>query len=338
MSWVEEVLAARAVWQRAPSAHNTQPWVLTPDADRLVLSWDPDRELVVADPTRRDLWLSLGALVEAIAITEAGAGRQLDVDWQIDAHHHRAAVLTDGGPGSASDDSFAGQQFSTDELLRRRTARGPYAATPVAESTVDDIAVAARLASTGLGLALVPAPLVEVLLPASDRWSYSSPAQVAELRGWLRLDRNHPAHRRDGLSYEALAMTALQARALRTALSPKGWAILRRLGGPALLAAAGGIDGLGTVVALHTTRDAAADPVHVAESGRALLRVWLAAGRHGLSAHPLSQLIDAPATAEKLHAALPGRDRFALNVFRIGVPKRVLPPSSRLTRFNQATG
>ena len=60
MSWAEEVLARREVWGRAPSAHNTQPWVVTVEAggageSSLTVGWDEARHLVQGDATRRDL-------------------------------------------------------------------------------------------------------------------------------------------------------------------------------------------------------------------------------------------------------------------------------------------
>ena len=40
---------------RAPSAHNTQPWVVTYAPDRIELRFNPERALPAGDPTRRDL-------------------------------------------------------------------------------------------------------------------------------------------------------------------------------------------------------------------------------------------------------------------------------------------
>ena len=90
-SWIEDLHAAHETWGRAPSAHNTQPGIVRPDGDSVVIDWDPARELVIADPTRRDLWLSLGALAECLVIAAGDLGHTLGVDWQVDARRHRAA-------------------------------------------------------------------------------------------------------------------------------------------------------------------------------------------------------------------------------------------------------
>lgn len=316
MSWVNDVLAAREVWERAPSAHNTQPARLTAEGDRLVLGWDPQCELTVADPSRRDLWLSLGAFAESVFIAASETRHALEMSWTIDTRQQVAGILARVGPSSGAG------PFGAADLLARRTARGPYAAPPPNANEL--AALLDSPLSEDVHLSLLPPALLEVLLPEADRWSFSTPAQVEELRRWLRLDRKHPAYTEDGLTFEALAMSDIQARALWIALSPTGWRALSRLGGPSLLAAAGRLDGIGSVVALHTSAAAATEPAAVAEAGRALLRTWLAAGRVGLSVHPLSQLIDCPTTAEKVYAALPGSDRRALSVFRIGRP--IHPP------------
>ena len=64
----------------------------------------------------------------------------------------------------------------------------------------------------------------------------------------------------------------------------------------------------------------------VAAGGR-LLRTWLALARHGLAVHPLSQLIDCPATAARLAERV---GAVPLAVFRVGRPVREPVRSARL--------
>ena len=52
-------------------------------------------------------------------------------------------------------------------------------------------------------------------------------------------------------------------------------------------------------------------------AGRRLLRTWLTLARHGLAVHPLSQLVDCPATASRLAERVGGEP---LAVFRVGRP------------------
>jgi len=328
--WTEQVLATEATFRRAPSAHNTQPATLFADGETLVGGWDPARELLVADPTRRDLWLSLGAFVESVRIAAADAGLGVGVVWDVDARAHRVARLveTDARPLPGG--------FTAEDLRARRTARGPYTEPFAGAATVGDVGVGAALGDQAR-LSVVARALIDELLPVADRWSYGSPAQVAELRRWLRLDAGDPRYRVDGLTDEALALTPVQARLVKTALSPRVWPALRRLGGPSLLASASRISGRGPVVALHVAATDTQSPHRVCAHGGALLRTWLAAQRQGLHVHPLSQLVDCPATAVTLHEAVsvPDDDRQILSIFRIGRPAGQPVESARTTGSRQ---
>ncbi len=330
-TWTGWVLDLEPTFRRAPSAHNTQPATLFIDGAALVVGWDPDRELTVADPTRRDLWLSVGAFVESIAIAAADAGLGVAVEWDVDTRAHRVARLVEAEPRRVAGGFTAG------DLRARRTARGPYAEPFVGAVALAEVAAGAGAAGD-VRVDVLGAHLVDELLPSADRWVHGSPAQVAELRRWLRLDRSEPRYRVDGLTDEALALTPLQARVLGAALSPKVWPGLRRVGGPRLLALSSRNAGRGTVVALHVPAPDAGVPERVAERGRALLRTWLAAQRHGLHVHPLSQLIDSPRTAPRLDdgVSAPDDERRVLSVFRIGRPTTDPVCSARIPVSSQA--
>ncbi|MFC7484040.1 hypothetical protein ACFQX7_33960 [Luedemannella flava] len=83
--WVSALRGREAVFRRAPSAHNTQPWVVRYGTDEVAVHWDPARALPDSDPTGRDLFLSLGAFVEACLITAADAGLPVSVEVDVDA-------------------------------------------------------------------------------------------------------------------------------------------------------------------------------------------------------------------------------------------------------------
>ena len=59
---------------RAPSVHNTQPWRWRVHGDRVDLFADYRRQLVYADPVRRDLLVSCGAALHHLQVVCAGLG------------------------------------------------------------------------------------------------------------------------------------------------------------------------------------------------------------------------------------------------------------------------
>lgn len=342
MTWLDDVLAQLQTIARAPSAHNTQPATVTVDDDSLVIGWDFGRELVVGDPSRRDLWLSLGAFVESIVIVAAELGHGIDVLPEVDARAGTAVRLVRACPAS--------HPFTVADLIARQCARGPYREPWVGEAQLRDITDLAGFSSSpscsgsGAGpegaLTVLAPDLVDSLLPAAERWSWTPPALVAETKSWLRLDPQDPRYTQDGLSDAALALTSIQAKALRIALSGAAWSALRHVGGPRLLAASSAISGLGTVVAHSAPAAQATSPQDTIAHGQTMLRLWLAASRFGLAVHPLSVLIDSPASAPQLRAAVNATVRHThggsgpsehdvLTVFRVGTPVRAPRRSAR---------
>jgi hypothetical protein len=180
----------------------------------------------------------------------------------------------------------------------------------------------AVLAELEPGVVHLPSRDLAADLAVADRWMFGTPKVARELREWLRLDPGDPRYHRDGLTDRALVLSRAEARLLAAAL--RAYPVTRRLGLPALLAASG--RGLlrydGSVLIL--TGGPGADPLR---AGRRLLRTWLTLARQGLAVHPLSQLIDCPATAGRL-AARTGDTPLA--VFRAGSPLAEPVRSARL--------
>ncbi|MEV4288101.1 hypothetical protein AB0K40_21520 [Nonomuraea bangladeshensis] len=303
---MNELRALEPDFWRAPSAHNTQPWTLTYEDDRVTVGWDPDRALPVSDPTGRDLRLGLGAFVECCLIVCASAG--LPVAFAADPGPLRVGHLV-RAPGTYA------TPFTTADVRARGANRGEYHPGRLPDELV-----------TGLtGMRRVPCRDLADLLHAADLHQYGSPEVTRELRQWLRLTRRHRRYLLDGLSDRALRLTRLEAVALRASLAL--YPALRPLGLPRVLAGAsrGLLDHDGDVLVLVGP---AGDEV---EQGRLLLRHWLTLSAAGYATHPLSQIIDSPGTRRELAARLDVADPSSLlHIARVGRPRSPASPSSRL--------
>ena len=269
---------------------------------------DPARSLPVSDPTGRDLELGLGAFVESCLVVAADAG--LAVDAVSDGP--RAVRLV-------AADAVYRTVFTAADLDGRRVARGSYVPGPVPQDVLADLEP---------GLVHLPARELAADLAAADRWMFGTRGSVDELREWLRLRPGHPRYDRDGLTDRALALSRVEARLLDAAL--RSLAVTRRLGVPALLAASGRglLRGDGSVLVL--TGLAGDDRV---ATGRRLLRTWLVLARQGFAVHPLSQLLDCPATEARLRQRVRaggGGEVEPLAVFRAGRPLTEPARSARL--------
>jgi nitroreductase len=289
---LRELRRLEPLFWRAPSAHNTQPWLLEYSEHRVALDVDPARHLAAGDPTRRDLMLGLGAFVETVLVVAAAEGIGLELAGD-------AFV-----PGAVYETPFTAADVS-----RRQTSRLPYDG-PLADADLE--AVRAHLGPSERVHALAASELVEVFLVA-DRHVYESPPVVAELRRWLRLSKRDPDYTRDGLTYEALCLSAVEARVLGLLLRPGPMRVCRMLRlHRALAASSARVLREETVIILESDGD-------VREAGRALMRVWLELARRGLYTHPLSQILDCAQTESELARRLGiAGPRRLLSVFRAG--------------------
>lgn len=304
---------------RAPSAHNTQPWVLRYLESSVEIGWDPACALPAADPTGRDLRLSLGAFVETCLIVCADAGLAVGFRPGLSEPDHRIGELV------AAPEPYA-TPFTTEDVRRRGSGRADYQ-----PGRLDDGLLGELEKEAGDGqLRRLPCRELAGPLYDADRHMFGDPPTVRELAQWLRLTPRHPGYERDGLTDKALALSRIEALGLRLVLARRVHPLLRPLGLPRMLAASsrGLLDYDGDVLVLIAPPRCGPD--QQVEMGRALMRQWLILSRNGYATHPLSQIIDAAPTRQALAAALGSVDpNRLLNVARVGRPTTTPARSSR---------
>ncbi|HEX7310891.1 MAG TPA: hypothetical protein VF232_06900 [Gaiellaceae bacterium] len=289
---------------RAPSAHNTQPWVLAYERDRIALGFDPARHLALGDPTRRDLMLGLGAFVETVLVSCASEG--------VPVRFAASRANDDVGEFVTSDRVYT-TPFTLDDVDRRRTSRLRYEPGRVPAAI---LTAAQRHLGTGERLHELQARDVWPLFVIADRHMYESEATIGELRRWLRLSKRHPDYQRDGLTYECLDLSRLEARTVAILLRPSIYRLVRatRLHRALTATSKGLFDVDGSVLVLE--RDV---PGEILDSGRSLMRVWLELSAAGFYTHPLSQIIDYEVTEREIGRRLDlSKEQRVLSIFRVG--------------------
>jgi nitroreductase len=304
----QQMEAVLAVAARAPSAHNTQPWIVRAAPDRITVRADPARWLRHGDPSKRDLHLSLGAFIEALRIAFAASGVRAEPTAEP------GGVLT-LRPG----DSATPEQREALSLVRRRqSSRLPYSPR---EPDADALAALERAArASGLDLHLMTRAAPE--RRDVDGWHYAAAREswldvraVTEMRNWLRIDPQGTLRPEDGLSSHCLALGWSETAALAALARPSLWRAAAAVYLAPVLAAR---------LAAAETRVFTAAPLAVVlvapaaagGFGGALLRCWLAATRLGLAMVPASALLDRRAweLGRRLGVA-PGR---LVAAFRLG--------------------
>ena len=306
MPWVDDLVALEPVARRAPSVLNTQPVVLRRAVDRLEVGWDPRRTLPILDPDGDQLFLSLGAFIEALRMAAGDAGIGVSVEYAVDVARHRFASLR---PGPVTRPSF-----SADEVRNRVSGAGRFAEPFPSLHEIDQVATSAGL-PTGMSVLAWEPAVAAPLAERAHRWLFGTPEPRRELRDWVRPGAD------DGIEPEALGLPAWRARLFLASRGVWDDAASDLLGGHPR--------GLGTLAAVLDA-DPAGGPRRLGVLGAGLLRLILQAARHGLRVQQLPHLSACPETRALLDYLVetsPGAGRVACAV-RVGTPERE-PPLGR---------
>lgn len=121
-------------------------------------------------------------------------------------------------------------------------------------------------------------------------------AYRAELLDWMRPTARNPQWQQDGLGHDALAMSALEARAASVVLGTSLFEWIDRIGmASTLVSERKATLTSSAVLCLHRANDES--PI---ASGRALYRLWLQLTGTGLVAWPMAAVADDATSADEL--------------------------------------
>jgi nitroreductase len=301
---------AAAMAGRAPSVHNTQPWLWTVRPDHLELGLVPDRRLAAADPEGRLAVLSCGAALHHARVALAAEGWEPVVDRLPDpARPDLLAVVAVRGPRPA--DPAAMREVQS--MWVRRSDRRPLSDEPLPADVLTELVAAAR--AEGVQLHRLTGEQVYDLASAADR---AANIEAADER--TREELAYWTGRRDG---SGVPLAALPAETPATTVPA------RDFGRPGTLPVSPGHDRAAVYGLLYGDADERADWLR---AGEALSAVWLTATRLGASVLPLSVVIEVDTTRAALRRLVAGLGLPYL-VLRLGVadPEHAgTPPTPRL--------
>lgn len=298
---------------RAPSVHNTQPWLWRVHGTRVGLYADFQRQLVQADPQRRDLLISCGAALHHLQVPAQALGWSARVRRTPDPSEERLVASVRLSPGRPASDAH--------ELLtairERRTDRRRLTSWPVPAERLD------ALCMTGDQWGAQVRPVheqvakarLEQLTTRADLLQRADPAYVREIENAT-----------ESLVNAGVPVTNIP-RDDRVATSD---ALNRRFpngdlddpvvdpGQPS--------DGL---LVICTSSD---DTMSRIRAGEALSAVWLKATRDRMSLVPLSQALEVNETRRILQQEVLDDKALAQIVLRVGwlpLGRPELPPTPR---------
>ncbi|MGW7363450.1 Acg family FMN-binding oxidoreductase [Streptomyces sp. NPDC054841] len=307
-------LVDRAV--RAPSSHNSQPWIFRQAGDVIELYADRSRALPVNDPDDRELFISCGAAL---------------LNLRLAAHHHRlapvVALLPDTADANlcarvglsplphrtdADADADADESLLYEAIDRRRTCRKPFADRPLPTQVLPRLLQAAE--QEGAGLSIVAPDRrgdLAALIEQGDVRQFADRAWRRELAFWMR-----PRRHGDGLTVPAVAAplirTGIRSADLGARVGRRDAALLRTA----------------PLAAVLTSRTD--EPSDWLATGQALQRGLLVLAAHGILAGYANQPCELGEPSRgRLRDMLPGLTGHPQIVIRAGYPARPVPVSPR---------
>ncbi|MET9000663.1 nitroreductase [Amycolatopsis sp. NPDC004169] len=294
---------------RAPSVHNTQPWLLEVTSMQLSVRERAEPALPHHDPHGRDRAASCGAAVANLELAVRTLGRSCTVAFlPEDGQPDLLARIDVGEPAAPAIEELR----CHGAIARRASHRAPF------EGVAVPTAVLRRIAAAGGAPGVEARPVHEVaavarLLHFAAETFRQDGAYQRELSLWTI--RDEPAHRH-GVGIPASRIPAgsvpwagLVRRATEIPQIPE---LERRLAGETLLL-------------FVTADDSRLDHVR---AGYAMERAWLAAVDLGLAGAVLTQPLHLPEVRSALGEDL-GLAGFPQALLRIGYTAEADPPSPR---------
>lgn len=265
---------------RAPSVHNTQPWLWRVRGDRVELHADRSRQLTASDASGRNLTISCGAALHQAAVAAAALGWPAEITRLPDPRDpdHLATLHLRVGarPPEAVEDLQA--------LLERRTDRRRFTSWPIPPERLGRLATSVEIDQVQVVpvTAATDRVRVELLVSRATTIERADQRFADEQRSWL--DHSDV----DGIPRELLpepdgrTPSRLSRFVEETpAQDPRGT-----------------IENSDGLLVIGTETD---DPEGWLRAGEALSMLWLHAMKDGLSVVPLSQVIEVAETRAALH-------------------------------------
>jgi hypothetical protein len=280
---------------RAPSIHNTQPWLWRVTGSRLDLYADPARQLVVADRDGRNLTISCGAALHHAQVAASALGLQAYVRRMPVAGNPRHLASLELTPRRRPPHAEADLRA----LDRRSTDRRRFTAWPMSDERL--VVLAGSVSTWAVHVTpitdLATRVRLELLVSRAMAHQDADPQLTAEQQRWI-----------DHSPVDGIPSASVHSGCCRR-LRPS------RYDHPDPAEPEVPVQSTDGVLLLSTDAD---DPAAWLRTGETLSALWLRATTEALSVVPLSQVVEVAETRAVLHHDLLGGRVVPQTLLRIG--------------------
>ncbi|MGV8174288.1 MAG: Acg family FMN-binding oxidoreductase, partial [Methanothrix sp.] len=242
----------------APSSHNSQPWSFNVSDGEIEIYADRSRWLSVADPDRREMYLSLGAALENLMIAGEHFGYNCSVSYFPGEENLVAAVSFEPGARQPSDSTLF------DAITARKTNRNPYELRAISKENMQALS------------GFASDPEAPVYLSNSSAAKREFLDMVAEADSILYSDINYKSELGRWLAMGVMGPTGLEAKLAQMAV------VFLDVGPEETAKDAERINSTPYIGFICTETN---DSISSLKAGRVLERFWLAATSLGISLH-----------------------------------------------------
>lgn len=187
---------------KAPSGHNTQPWLFSIEGDEIHIHPDLTRTLPVVDADHHALYISLGCAAENIIIAAGRQGLRGDVSIAEpgdDTSYIKITLSTDAS--IEKDELF-------DYISRRQSTRNEYSQKQVPADDLD--ALKNSFNFDGIDMLVVTdrneVDNLEPLIIEGSNLQFRNHKFVEELVDWVRFTKSEAAEKGDGLWAQCMGL------------------------------------------------------------------------------------------------------------------------------------
>ena len=180
---------------KAPSGHNTQPWLFRIGKTEIDICPDYSRALPVVDPDNRELFVSLGCATENLCIAASHKGYCPTVTVAEDG---TICIRLDRHADVTPSLLFA-------QIALRQTNRRVYDGHTIPAADIDRLRAIEVAPSVSVHFYERGTPAfnaIAELIYRGNSLQMQDDAFKAELRSWMRYNKKHRDAQHDGLSYD----------------------------------------------------------------------------------------------------------------------------------------
>jgi nitroreductase len=283
----------------APSTKNSQPWAFSVQGNWVHLIADLRRGQLIADPDRRELYISLGCALENLLVAAEHFGFRHGVTHFPERRHDELVATVVFAPGGVPSDARAGATVSA--ILRRHNDNSVFRDAPVPEELRRRLM--ACCVEPELRVNLTDdrdfRRWIDALTLEADRVEFADPAFRKELGYWIGQGVFSAPPLMPGVGREAVSTIGLGET-----VAQQDHAIVESAPLLGLISATG--------------------DNHLAHvrTGQLFERLWLTATAMGVSVHPMSQTMRRPELRAAVAELLPSLGWIPQHLFRVGYSSR----------------